>query len=304
MATATVTETITDEQIQREVLAELKWEPRVKPNEIGVAVKDGVVTLTGWVDSYTKRWAAEEAAHRVRGVKAVANDIEVRLPSSAERTDADIAAAAVRALEWDALVPIDKLDVTVSKGWVTLKGDVEWQFQKEDAERAVRRLTGVKGVTNLITVKPRVAPSELKQKIEQALVRSAQTDAAADHGRRAGQQGHPEGHRALVGGEAGGGAGRVVGAGSHLGRQPDHDRVLGRTTQQGREAIPMNRQSTWQPWCRRCGACSARWSTSSATSRRALVADGRVPAPSTSRATTRASPWRPCARVRTARASM
>ena len=104
-------------------MAELKWEPRVAPNEIGVAVKDGVVTLTGWVDAYQKKSAAEEAAHRVRGVRAVANDIEVRLPSTAERTDADIAAA-VRALEWDAFVPVDKLDITVSKGWVTLRGEV------------------------------------------------------------------------------------------------------------------------------------------------------------------------------------
>jgi osmotically-inducible protein OsmY len=167
----------TDEDIQREVLAELKWDARVQPNEIGVSVKDGVVTLTGVVDSYSKRWAAEEAAHRVRGVKAVANDIEVRLPSSAERTDADIAAAAVRALEWDAFVPVEKLDVTVSKGWVTLKGEVEWQFQKEDAERVVRRLSGVRGVSNLITVKPRLSPAELKEKIEEALVRTAETDA-------------------------------------------------------------------------------------------------------------------------------
>ena len=179
MSTATVTRTAapSDEQIQRDVLAELKFEPRVAPNEIGVAVKDGVVTLMGWVDSYTKRWAAEEAAHRVRGVKAVANDIEVRLPLSAERTDVDIAAAAVRALESDAMVPIDKLDVTVSKGWVTLKGEVEWQYQKQDAERVVRRLSGVRGVTNLILVKPRLTASELKEKIELALVRSAQVDA-------------------------------------------------------------------------------------------------------------------------------
>jgi osmotically-inducible protein OsmY len=147
------------------------------PNEIGVAVKDGVVTLTGWVDSYTKKWAAEEAAHRVRGVKAVANDIEVKLAISSERNDADIAAAAVRALEWDAFVSIDKLDVTVSKGWVTLKGEVEWQYQKQDAERVIRRLSGVKGVTNLITVKPSVTASDLKSKIEQALVRSAELDA-------------------------------------------------------------------------------------------------------------------------------
>lgn len=169
----------TDEQIQRDILDELKWDARVMPNEIGVAVKDGVATLTGSVDSYTKKWAAEEAAHRVPGVKAVANDIEVRLPASSERTDADIAAAATRALEWDAFVPIDKLDITVSKGWVTLRGEVEWQFQKEDAERVVRRLTGVRGVTNLILVRPRIKPSpeELKRKVEDALVRSAETDA-------------------------------------------------------------------------------------------------------------------------------
>lgn len=175
MTTATATRT--DDQIQKDVLHELKWNPRVQSTEIGVAVKDGIVTLTGWVNSYTKRWAAEEIAHRVRGVLAVANDIEVWLPSSAERTDTDIATAAVRALEWDADLSIDKLDVTVSKGWVTLKGEVEWQYQKMDAERVVHRLSGVKGVTNLITVKPRVTPSELKQKIEQALVRSAETDA-------------------------------------------------------------------------------------------------------------------------------
>jgi osmotically-inducible protein OsmY len=174
---AVATETRTDTQIQTDVLAELKWEPRVTPNEIGVIVKDGVVTLTGWVDSYTKRWAAEDAAHRVRGVKAVANDIEVRLSSVNEKTDADIAKAAVRALEWDAFVPIEKLDVTVSKGWVTLKGEVEWQYQKQDAERVVRRLQAVKGVSNLITVKPRATPDDLKKKIEQALVRSAELDA-------------------------------------------------------------------------------------------------------------------------------
>src|SRR4030081_1356398 len=141
---ALATETRTDAQIQTDVLAEFKWEPRVVPNEIGVAVKDGIVTLTGWVDSYTKRWAAEDAAHRVRGVKAVANEIEVRLPVSSQRNDADIAAAAFRALEWDALVPVEKLDVTVSKGWVTLQGEVEWHYQKQDAERVVRRVSGVK----------------------------------------------------------------------------------------------------------------------------------------------------------------
>ena len=173
MATATLIHT--DEEIQKDVLAELKWDAQVQPNEIGVSVKDGVVTLTGWVDSYLKKLAAEDAAHRVGGVKAVANDIEVKLFS--ERTDADIAEAAVRALQWDASVPADKIQVTVSKGWVTLKGEVNWNFEKQDAERVVRRLTGVKGVSNLITVKPSTTPSELKKRIEDALVRNAKVDA-------------------------------------------------------------------------------------------------------------------------------
>jgi osmotically-inducible protein OsmY len=166
-----------DEAIQTDVLEEVKWDTRVRPNEIGVAVKDGIVTLTGWVDSYMKKMAAEEAAHRVRGVKAVANDIEVRLPGSAERTDADLAKAVLNALKWEANIPAGKLDVTVSQGWVTLKGEVEFGFQKRDAERAVQRLSGVKGVTNLITIKPLVSPTDLKQQIERALVRNAETDA-------------------------------------------------------------------------------------------------------------------------------
>jgi osmotically-inducible protein OsmY len=173
MATATLIHT--DEEIQKDVLAELKWDAQVQPNEIGVSVKDGVVTLTGWVDSYLKKWAAEDAAQRVAGVKAVANDLEVKLFS--ERTDADIAEAAIRALQWDASVPAEKIQVTVSKGWVTLKGEVNWNFEKQDAERVVRRLTGVKGVSNLITVKPSTTPSELKKRIEDALVRNAKVDA-------------------------------------------------------------------------------------------------------------------------------
>jgi osmotically-inducible protein OsmY len=177
MAVVSSVATHTDAQIQSDVLAELRWEPRLQPNEIGVVAKDGVVTLTGWVDSYTKRWAAEDAAHRVRGVKAVANDIEVRLSTQDEKTDGDIAKAVVRALEWDAFVPVDRIDVTVSKAWVTLKGNVDWQYQKQDAERVVRRIQGVKGVSNLITVSPRAKPEELKKRIETALVRSAEVDA-------------------------------------------------------------------------------------------------------------------------------
>jgi osmotically-inducible protein OsmY len=169
--------TRTDEEIKADVLEELKWDTRVSPNEVGVVVKDGIVTLTGWVDSYLKKIAAEEAAHRVRGVKAVANDIEVRLPGSAERTDADLARAVLNALQWEADIPAGKIDVTVSQGWVTLKGEVEYGFQKRLAARAVERHSGVKGVTNLIMVKPQVTPSDLKEKIEKALVRNAATDA-------------------------------------------------------------------------------------------------------------------------------
>jgi osmotically-inducible protein OsmY len=171
------TATRSDAEIQADVIAELKWEPRVQASEIGVVVKDGVVNLTGWVDSYTKRWAAEEAAHRVRGVKAVANDVEVRLGSGGERSDLEIAQAAARALEWDALLVPEKIEVTVSKGWVTLKGMVDWEYKKREAERVVRNLAGVKGVSNLIEVKPKAQPSEIKKQVEEALVRSAQTDA-------------------------------------------------------------------------------------------------------------------------------
>ena len=173
MATATVIRA--DQEIQRDVIAELRWEQGVDASEIGVAVKDGVVSLTGKVDTYLKKWRAEEAAHRVSGVIAVANDIEVR--TIGERTDADIAAAAAYALKWDASLPPEKVHVTVEKGWVTLKGEVEWQFQKQEAERVVRRLIGVKGVSNLITLKPMASPTDLKKKIEDALVRSAQIDA-------------------------------------------------------------------------------------------------------------------------------
>lgn len=167
----------TDEEIQRDVLAELKWDARVLPNEIGVAVEGGVVTLTGHVDSFYKKWAAEDAAHRVRGVRAVANDLQVDLPSTSERTDDQIAAAAATALEADALLGPRHLQLTVSDGWITVKGEVEWCFERDDAERLLRRLWGVKGVTNLITVRARPTPTELKDKIEQALHRLAELDA-------------------------------------------------------------------------------------------------------------------------------
>jgi osmotically-inducible protein OsmY len=167
----------TDENIQRDILQELRWNSRVQPNQIGVTVNDGVVTLTGTVDSYMKKHAAEEVAYRVHGVKAVANDTQVRLPGMGERTDTDLARAAREALQWDIEVPASGVKVTVSNGWVTLDGEVEFGFQKRAAESAVHRLAGIVGVSNLIMVKPRVSLGEVKQDIEQALVRNARTDA-------------------------------------------------------------------------------------------------------------------------------
>jgi osmotically-inducible protein OsmY len=175
--------THTDEDIQREVLRELKWDAEVAPNEIGVAVRNGVATLTGWVETFSKKYAAERAALRVRGVKALVNDIEVRLAPSHEQTDVDLAQSVARVLEVDSLVPDDMVKVSVSGGWVTLRGEVAWDYQRREAQRVVRNLTGVKGVSNLITVRPRTGPSpdELKKRIEEALVRTAETDAERIH---------------------------------------------------------------------------------------------------------------------------
>jgi osmotically-inducible protein OsmY len=172
------TATISDVELQRDVLDELKWEPSVNPAHIGVSVKNGIVTLTGHVSSYAEKYAAERAAKRVHGVRAVANELDVKLPYSSQRTDEDIAAACVNALKSTVSVPADKIKVIVNKGWVTLEGEVEWQYQKEAAEKAVRYLTGVVGVSNLITVKPRVSPAELRSKIEDAFKRSAEFDAS------------------------------------------------------------------------------------------------------------------------------
>jgi osmotically-inducible protein OsmY len=166
-----------DAEIQQDVLEELSWDPHIIVSDIGVSVKEGVVTLTGLVESYLVRLAAQNAALHVKGVHAVANAVEVRLHTSVERTDSDLALAALYALKWDAAIQTDKLNVTVSHGYVTLKGEVEWPFQREAADRVVRRLAGVKGVTNWVTVAAHTTPSDIKQKIEKALVRNAETDA-------------------------------------------------------------------------------------------------------------------------------
>jgi osmotically-inducible protein OsmY len=167
----------TDSELKRDVENELKWEPSVNEAHIGVAVKDSVVTLTGHVPSYAEKYAAEKAAKRVYGVKAVANELDVKLPGTSKRTDEDIAHACVNALKSNYSVPQDKIKVVVNNGWVTLEGEVEWQYQKEAAESAVRYLTGVTGVSNSITIKPRVSPTDVKNKIEDALKRSAEMDA-------------------------------------------------------------------------------------------------------------------------------
>lgn len=167
----------TDSQLQNDVMAELRWQPGIDAANIGVAVKNGIVTLTGSVPSYTERYNAEEAVKRTYGVTAVVNNIEVRLPGTIGRTDQEIAADAVKALQWNVRVPQDKIKLTVSNKWIRLEGEVDWQFQKEAAEEAVRDIVGVVGVSNLIAVKPQVSPTDVKAKIEDALRRSAEMDA-------------------------------------------------------------------------------------------------------------------------------
>ncbi len=165
----------TNRDLQRDVEDELEWEPSVRASEIGVSAEDGVVTISGQVDSYTEKWAAERAAKRVKGVRAVATDLTVELPGSSTRTDADIARAAANALEWDALVP-GKIEVVVSQGIVTLEGKVDWQYQRAAAEQAVRKLAGVKGVANQISLEPKAEASEVKAKVEAAFERNALID--------------------------------------------------------------------------------------------------------------------------------
>jgi osmotically-inducible protein OsmY len=167
----------TDEELQRDVRVALLWEPSVTATYVGVSVKDGVVTLTGHVPSYVEKVAAERAAKRVDGVKAVANEIDVRLRESSRRTDQDLAVAAVKALNSKLFVPADRIKVTVNNGWITLEGDVKWQFQRRAAERAVRNLPGVRGISNNIKIASHVSPADLQSKIEAALKRQAVIDA-------------------------------------------------------------------------------------------------------------------------------
>jgi osmotically-inducible protein OsmY len=167
----------TDSELQRDVLDELNWEPSTDAADIGVSVDNGVVTLHGTVKSLSQKWTAERVAQHIEGVRAVTDELEVKLPGDALRSDADIAAAALNALDWNVSVPPGQIKLLVENGWITLEGNVEYRYQKEAAEDAVRNLAGVKGITNLVIIKPRVSPTDVKYEIYKALERAAQIDA-------------------------------------------------------------------------------------------------------------------------------
>jgi osmotically-inducible protein OsmY len=167
----------TDALLKNDVLDELAWDPVVKSTDVGVIVKDGIVTLAGTLASYAEKFAAERAAQRVGGVKGLVVQLEVQLPTQHERTDADIALAAERALAWSTLVPAGQVQVMVEKGHVTLGGEVGWEYQRAAAERTVRELLGVTGLTNLVRLAPQVQPAQLQQGIHDALARQADREA-------------------------------------------------------------------------------------------------------------------------------
>lgn len=168
----------TDLQIQKDVMDELKWQPFLQASEIGVAVKNGVVTLSGQVDSYGKKLTAENAAKKVAGVKALAEDIQVGVSPAYRKTDAEIAEAVLNALKWHTAIPDDRLKIKVEDGIVKLEGEVEWDFQRNSAKTAIQYLAGVRMVSNLITVRPKLSADDLEHKISAAFHRSATIDAS------------------------------------------------------------------------------------------------------------------------------
>jgi osmotically-inducible protein OsmY len=170
--------TVTDKVLKDDVMRELEWDPKIDASHIGVIANDGAVTLTGHVRSYTEKMLAVKAAERVNGVKAVADELEVKLPSSNVRDDAEIAEMAARTLRWHTLLP-DTIEAEVRNGVVTLKGEVEWSYQRQTAERAMRDITGVRSVINLIAVKPRVKADDVKRRIADTIKRNAALDASA-----------------------------------------------------------------------------------------------------------------------------
>ncbi|MBS1688083.1 MAG: BON domain-containing protein [Bacteroidetes bacterium] len=166
-----------DQQLQQDVMDELKWDPILNASEIGVSVKKGIVTLSGYVNSYSKKIAAESAAKRVKGVSAIAEDIEVRLGLDDERNDTEIAEAALDALKWNSNVPNDRIKIKVENGWLILEGEADWQYQKDAAANAVRDITGVKGISNLVMLAPKADVSVIEKNIRRALQRSADIEA-------------------------------------------------------------------------------------------------------------------------------
>jgi osmotically-inducible protein OsmY len=167
----------TDEQLKKDVMAELDWDPSINAAQVGVAVKNGVVTLTGHLDTYAEKHAIERAVQRVRGVTGIAVEVDVMLDPTHRRSDSEIAAAIETAFKWHALVPADRIQVVVEKGWVALRGEVDWDYQRREAEKAVRSLTGVVGVSNGIALKPGVVQSNISTRIHDALVRHAKSEA-------------------------------------------------------------------------------------------------------------------------------
>ena len=167
-----------DSALQHDVVSELTWEPSIRDEDIAIAVKDGVVTLAGTVDTYAQRYAAERAAARVKGVRAIANELMVKLSSITERSDSEIAHSALNAFKMDVEVPDSRIKVKVAKGWITLTGDVDWNYQRLAAERAVRYLTGVKGIVNSITLAPAPTRADVRGHVEAALKRQAEIDAS------------------------------------------------------------------------------------------------------------------------------
>jgi len=167
----------TDIDLQKDVMEELQWDPLLLSTEVGIAVKDGIVTLMGHVNNYGQKLAAENAAKRVKDVKAVAVDIDIKLPLGHERTDADIAAAALNALKWSSFVPEECIKLTVENGRITLEGEVEWQFQKKSATSALKNLIGLQGINNHLKVKPQITPIIVKDVIRKALERRADIEA-------------------------------------------------------------------------------------------------------------------------------
>ncbi len=166
-----------DRQLRQDVLDELEFEPSINAAKIGVAVSDGVVTLSGHVTSYGQKVAAERAARRVKGVRAIAQEIEVKLPEDSVVGDDEIAKRALNVLSWNSMLPTDSIRLTVNNGWITLSGEVQWQYQRSAAEDAVRPLPGVIAVINNLTVKPHVRVADVKHRIEDALKRSAEVEA-------------------------------------------------------------------------------------------------------------------------------